>query len=73
MLSSRFHIHAFLKLASVLSQKSEERHLKRTFCSSTAKTSRVNPIFYFVFLIRTVLPFNEKNCLNLCSVFWQFH
>ena len=32
----------------------------RTFCSSTAKTNSVTPIFYFMILIRTVLPFGEK-------------
>ena len=60
MLSSPFHIHAIVKLAPVLSQKSEEMHLVRTCCSSTAKTSTVKPILYFMILIRTVLAFNEK-------------
>ena len=42
----------------------------RTSCSSTAKTSTVTPIFYFMILIRTVLPFDEKKIgINLCSVF----
>ena len=43
------------------------------FCSSTAKTSTVTPTFYFVILIRAVLPFHEKKKIgiNLCSVFWQ--
>ena len=49
-----------LKLSPVLSQKSEKKHLVRTFCSSTAKTSMVTPIFYFMILIRTVLPFDGK-------------
>ena len=31
-------MHSILKLAPVLSQKSEEMHLVRAFCSSTAKT-----------------------------------
>ena len=35
-------------------------HLVHTFCSSTAKTSTVTSIFYFMILIRTVLPFDEK-------------
>ena len=35
-------------------------HLVRTSCSSNAKTSTVTPIFYFMVLIRTVLPFHEK-------------
>ena len=60
MLSCPFHIHTNLKLAPVLSQKSEEIHLVGTFCSSTAKTSTVTPFFYFMILIRTVLPFSEK-------------
>ena len=60
MLSSPFHIHSILKLAPVLSQKSEKMCLVPTFCSSTAKTSTVTPIFYFMILIRTVLPFDEK-------------
>ena len=42
------------------SQISEKMHLVRTFCSSTAKTSTVTPMFYFMILIRTVLPFDEK-------------
>ena len=74
VLSSSFHIHSVLKLAPVLSQKSEKMHLVRTFCSSTAKMSSVTPIFYFMVLIRTVLPFDEKKIgTNLCSVFWQFN
>ena len=74
ILSSHVHIHAILKLAPVLSQKSEKMRLVRTFCSSTAKTSTVTPIFYFMILIRTVLPFDEKKIgTNLCSVFWQFY
>ena len=45
-----------------------------TFCSSIAKTSAVTPIFYFMILIRTVLPFNAKKMgINLCSGFWQFY
>ena len=45
MLSSLFLIHAILKLAPVLSQKSEQMHLVRTFCNSTAKMSTVTPFF----------------------------
>ena len=60
MISSPFHILAILKLTPVLSQKSEKMNLVRTFCSSAAKRSMVTPIFYFMILIRTVLPFNEK-------------
>ena len=60
MLSCPFHIHAIVKLAQVHSQKSEEMHLVRTCCSSTAKTSTVSPILRFMILIRTVRPFNEK-------------
>ena len=70
MLSS----HSILKLAPVVSQKSEKTHLVRIFCSYAAKTSTVTPIFYFMILIRTVLPFDEKKTgTNLCSVFWQFY
>ena len=74
ILSSPFRIHSILKLAPVLSQKSRKMHLVRTFCSSTVKTSTVIPIFYFMILIRTVLPFSEKKIgTNLCSVFQQFY
>ena len=31
-----------------------------TFCSSIAKTSTMTPIFYFMILITTVLPFTEE-------------
>ena len=72
ILSSPFHIHPILKLAPVLSQKSEKIRLVRTFCSSTAKTCRVTPIFYFMILIRAVLPFDDKKIgTSRCSVFWQ--
>ena len=47
ILSSPFHIHSILKLAPVLSQKSEKMRLVRTFCSCTAKTSTVTPHFLF--------------------------
>ena len=57
-------IHAILKLTPVLFQISEEMHLVRTFCSSTAKTSTVTPIFYFMILIRTVTPSNAKKKLH---------
>ena len=74
MLPSPFHTLAILKLAPVFSQKSEEMHSVRTFFSSTAKTSTVNPIFYVMILIRTVFPFIEKKIgINLCSFFWQFY
>ena len=73
MRSSPFHIHSILKLAPDLSQKSEKMHLVRTSCSSTAKTSTVTLILYFMILIRTVLPFDEKKIgTNLCSVFCNF-
>ena len=45
MLSSPFHIHTIFKLAPVLYQKSAEIYFVSTFCSSTAKTSAVTPIF----------------------------
>ena len=74
ILSFPFHIHSILKLAPVLSQKSEKMHLVSTFSSSTAKTSSVTSIFYFMILIRTVLPFDEKKIgTNLWSVFWQLY
>ena len=70
ILSFPFHIHAILKLAPVLSQKWTKMHLVGAFCSSTAKTSPATPILYFMILIRTVLPFDEKKIgPNLCSVF----
>ena len=73
MLPSPFQTLAILKLAPVFAQKSKEMHSVRTFFSSTAKTSTVTPIFYFMILIRTVLPFIEKNIgINLCSFFWQY-
>ena len=60
ILSYPFHIPTILKFAPDLSQKSEKMRLVRTFCSSTAKTSTVTPIFYFMILITTVLPFDEQ-------------
>ena len=62
MLSCPFHIHATLKLAPVLSQKSKEMHVVHTFCACcpAAKTSTVTLIFYFKLLIRTIVPFNDK-------------
>ena len=44
-------------------------HLVCNFCSVTAKTSAVTPIFYFMILIRTVLPFDEK---KLAQIYVQF-
>ena len=35
MLSSTFHVHAALKLAPILPQKSQEIQVVRTVCSST--------------------------------------
>ena len=70
ILSSPFHIHSIVKLAPVLSQKLEKMRLVCTFCSSTAKTSTVTHIFYFMILRMRVLPFDEKKIgTNLCSVF----
>ena len=49
-------------------QSSDKMDVVRTFCSSAAKRSTVTPIFYFMILIRTVLPFNEKKIsMNLRS------
>ena len=74
MLSSPFHIHSILKLAPVPSQKSGKMHLVRTFCCSIAKTSTVTSIFYFIILIATVLPSDEKKIgTDLCSVLCQFY
>ena len=70
ILSSPFHIHDVLKLTPLLSQKSEKMHLVRTSCSSIAKTSTVTPIFYFMILIRTVPPFDEKK--KLAQIYVQF-
>ena len=61
MLSSTYHMNSILKLVPVLSQKLEEMQLVRNFCSSTAKTSTVTPIFYFMILIRKVLFSMRKN------------
>ena len=72
ILSSPFRIHSILKLTPVLSQKWEKMHLVRSFCGSTAKTTAVTPIFCFMILIQTVLPFDDKKIgTSLCSVFWQ--
>jgi len=60
MLPSTFHVHAVLKLASVLAQKSLGMQAVRSFCSYTAKPSTVTLIFYFMILMTTMLPFNEK-------------
>ena len=74
MSSFPFQIHAILELASVLSQSLVKMHVVRTFCSSAAKNEYGHPIFYFMILISTVLPFNEKKIrINLCLVFWQFY
>ena len=70
MISSPFHILVILKLTPVLSHKSEKINVVRTFCSSAAKRSMVTPIFYFMILIRTVLPFNEKK--KLAKIYVQF-
>ena len=51
ILSFPFHIYAILKFAPVLSQKWEKMRLVRTFCSSTAKTSMVTPIFFSMILL----------------------
>ena len=61
MLSSTFHVHATLKIAPILPQKSQEMQVVRTFCSSTAKTSTVTLIFLHYF--------NNNNA----SFQWQFY
>ena len=73
LLSSPFRIHPILKLAPVLSQKSGEMHLVRTFCSSTTKTSSVTPIFLFHDFNKNSASFQceRKIDLNLLfSFFW---
>ena len=49
MLSSTFYVRAALKLALILTQKSQEMQVVRTICSSTAKTSTVTLIFIYYF------------------------
>ena len=44
-------MYGILKFAPVLSQKWEKMRLVRTFCSSTAKTSMVTPIFFSMILL----------------------
>ena len=69
MLSSTFHLHdlhAVLNLVPVLTQKSQGMRVVRTFCSSTAKTSTVTFIFYFIILMTTILPFNKKSIDKIC-------
>ena len=45
-------------------------HFVHTFCSLTAKVSTVSPIFNFIILIRTVLPFSFGLCLVLAKGFY---
>ena len=47
ILSSPFHIHSILKLAPVLSQKSEKMHLVRTFPQLYRKNEYGEPHFLF--------------------------
>ena len=66
-----FHIHSILKIAPVLSQKSRKMHLIWCALSAALSQKRVRwpPFFYFMILIRTVLPFGERKIgTNLCSV-----
>ena len=73
MLSSTYHMNSILKLVLVLSQKLEEMQLVRNFCSSTAKTSTVTPIFYFMILIRNVLLSMRKKLAKIyLRVFGNF-
>ena len=74
MPSSTFHINSILKLVPVLSQKLKEMQMVRTFCSSTAKTSTVSPIFfYFMILMRTVLLSMRKKLAKIyVQVFGNF-
>ena len=62
---------AILKLAPVLSQKSEEIHLVRTFCSSTTKTTWSWSLFLLPDFNKNRGSFLWENIdLNLCSVFF---
>ena len=49
MPSSTLHVHAALKLAPILPQKSQEIQVVRTIYSSSAKTSTVAIIFLHYF------------------------
>ena len=62
MLSTTYHVNSILKLVPVLSQKLEE--MVRNFCSSTAKTSTVTPIFLFHYFDKKSASFNEKKLAN---------
>ena len=74
MPSSTFQINSILKLVPVLSQELKEMQLVRTFCTSTANTSTVSPIFLFHDFDENSASFNEKKIgKNLCSSFWQFY
>ena len=72
---SPFHMHTcrFETLPSPLSIIGENA-CGAHFLQLCRKNEYGDPIFYFMILKRTVLPFNEKKIgINLCSVFWQFY
>ena len=77
MPSSLFHIHAILKLApcsplSIIGENECGAHFLQLYRKNEYGAPHL--ICYFMILIRTVLPCNEKNIgINICSVFWQFH
>ena len=73
MHSPSFHINDILKLAPALS-KIGVNAFGAHFLQLNRKNEYGDLHFYFMILIRTVLPFNEKQiAINLCSGFWQFY
>ena len=60
MLSSPFHIHTIFKLAPVLCQKNGGNLFCEHFLQLYGKNECGDPYFYFMILVRTVLPLNEK-------------
>ena len=73
MLSSLSHTFYFETRPIPLS-KIGENAFGAHFLQLYRKNEYGDPIFYFMILIRTVLPFGEKKIgTNLCSVFWQFY
>ena len=63
MLSSTFHVHAALKLAPILPQKSQEMQTVRTICSSTAKKHGVS--YFFHYFNNNNAPFNGNSMTSL--------
>ena len=64
------HFGTRLSPLSIIGENARSAH----FLQLCRKNEYGHPIFYFMILISTVLPFNEKKIgINLCSVFWQFY